>query len=512
MWKLHDPTALPTPEEKRLNDCALHTLSSQLFVAKQLAHDAEELFRQRNAEVDRIEREIAFHKYYVASVRKLPAEILAEIGMILVMKSDVNHWEDIWNFSWTCRAWRNALLANPNIWGARIIVPTCQNQFSLITTARDYARGSHVSLSVTIRASLHQASFTSILQYRPKQITSLHISIKGYSWLPHSTIRSLPNLRRIALYGDIDATLREYYRPLLDTLIPRKNCRTSATKLHEVFLSDIFTGSPRVFARLKSLYLVHCTLPTPEHFVYGISGSSDTLENLTLHICQWSSSVSTPTSPPRGFPRLRNLRTSGTPQARLLRLMRFEVLELFEVGDRDEIWGDSLTNFESLPSVLPVLGLHVMSGWSQMDLMQQSLQICLKRSTTLRIYGEWRSLSVIDECCEVLKQNPRAFGDSITHMEIVCHRVTSEQFSMGHLASIKAAFDSTGRDISITAFIWDPYPPSVALWGMWGMFAMSLIGTFFEHFPRSFGNDADAPQLRPDLHRQHLFMPFASPS
>jgi hypothetical protein len=48
-----------------------------------------------------------------------------------------------------------------------------------------------------------------------------------------------------------------------------------------------------------------------------------------------------------------------------------------------------------------------------------------------------------------MKQNPLAFGDTITHMEIACHRVTSEQFSMEHLATIKAAFDSIGRDISI---------------------------------------------------------------
>jgi hypothetical protein len=55
-------------------------------LAKQLVHDAEELLRQRHAEVDRIEREIAFRRHYAAPVRKLPAEILAEIGMILVMK------------------------------------------------------------------------------------------------------------------------------------------------------------------------------------------------------------------------------------------------------------------------------------------------------------------------------------------------------------------------------------------------------------------------------------------
>jgi hypothetical protein len=285
----------------------------------------------------------------------------------LVMRSDKYHWKDIWNFSWTCRAWRNALLANPKVWGARIIVPTCRNQFSLVTTARGYARGSHVSLSVTVDVPLHPVIFTSILQYRPKQITSLHISNKGHMWLPYTNVQSLPNLRRITLYGDSNGT-RQNYRPLLNSLIPRKNCRISATKSHEVFLRDVSTGSPRVFARLKSLYLVQCTLPALEKFLYHISGSSDTLENLTLHKCQWSPWAPAPTPSPLDFPRLRNLRTSGTPQARLLRFMRFAALEFFEASEIDEIWVDSMPNHEWLPLVLPVIGLLVTHGWSPLEL------------------------------------------------------------------------------------------------------------------------------------------------
>ena len=150
LWEPRDPTALPTLEEKRLIDGAIHTLSSQLFVARQLLHDAEELLRQRHAEVDRIKREIALRRHYVAPVRILPAEILAEIGMILAMRSDHYHWKDIWIFSWTCRAWRNALLANSKVWGARIIVPVCRNQFSIVNAARGFARGSHVSLSASM--------------------------------------------------------------------------------------------------------------------------------------------------------------------------------------------------------------------------------------------------------------------------------------------------------------------------------------------------------------------------
>ena len=491
MWKPHDPTALPTPEEKKLNDCALQILSSQLFLAKQLVHDAEELLRERHAEVDRIEREIALHRYYVATVRKLPAEILAEIGMILVMRSGKFHWKDIWKFSWTCQAWRNALLANPTVWGARLVVPTCRNQLSfinqlsLVNAARDYAHGSHVNLSVTIGPSLHPIIFTSILQYRPKQITSLHISVQGQSWLPHSNIQSLPNLRRIALCGDITGETRESYRPLLNALIPRKNCRISATKPHEVFLSDGFTGSPRVFTRLRSLHLVNCTLPILEHFLYDISGSSDTLENLTLHRCRWSSSIPISPLPPLGLPRLRSFRTSGTPQTRLLQLMRFTRLEFFEAGAFDEIWSDPLATIESLPSVLPVFGLVVSPGWGPRSPVLQSLQFFLKRSTTLRIYGEWGLLSGIIECCEVVTQNPLAFGDSITQMEIACHRLTSEQFSMEHLATIKAVFDSIDRDISITAFNWDPYPPNEASNGIWGTLVISLISIFINHPPRS---------------------------
>jgi len=199
---------------------------------------------------------------------------------------------------------------------------------------------------------------------------------------------------------------------------------------------------------------------------------------LTLHDCRWTWKDSAPTTSPLDFPRLRNLRTSGTPQTRLLRLVQFAALEFFEAGDFDEIWGDPLSRFESLPSFLPALGLIVVRGWTQSNLMQHSLQICLKRSTKLRIYGLWNHLSDIDQCCEVVKQNPLAFGDTIMQMEIACHRLASEQFSMGHLTTIKAAFDNIGRDISIRAFIWDPYPLNEA---PWGMFAMSLICVFIDH-------------------------------
>ena len=179
MWKPHDPTALPTPEEKRLNDGALRILSSQLFAARQLVHDAEEPLRQRQAEVDRIERDIALRRHYAAPVRTLPSEILAEIGMILATRCDNHHWKDIWIFSWTCRAWRNALMATPKVWGVRIVVPECRDQLSLVIAARHYARGSHVSLSAHIGAHIHPIIVTAILQYRPKQITTLHLSTKG---------------------------------------------------------------------------------------------------------------------------------------------------------------------------------------------------------------------------------------------------------------------------------------------------------------------------------------------
>ncbi len=507
MWEPRDPTALPTLEEKTLIDGAIHILSSQLFAARQLVHDAEELLRQRYAEVDRIEREIALRRHYVAPVRKLPAEILAEIGMILATGSDNYYWKDIWVFSWTCRTWRNALLANPKVWGARIVIPACRNEVSLVIAARDYARGSHVNLSTCMGAHLHPTIVTIILQYRPKQITSLHLSTGSHEWPSFSNVKSLPNLRRIALCGDIIQTHHEDYRPLLNALIPRKHCRPSATRTHEVFLSAIYTGTPRVFAKLKSLHLVTCDLPEREYFVHGISGSSDTLESLTLHNCQWYwSAPAVRISSPLDLPRLRSLRTSGTPQARLLRLMRCAALEFFEAGDFDDIWDDSSSNLEILPSVVPIFGLVVTRGWSHVDLMRPSLQICFERSTKLRIYGEWFLPSSIDECCEVMQHNPLAFGGTFTQMEIACHRLTSEQFSMGHLATIKAAFDSIGRDISIRAFIWDPYPLSEA---PWGTSAMSLICIFIDHYPRSLGNDADASSLRADLHlKLHCMSPL----
>ena len=476
LWEPRDPTALPTLEEKRLINGAIHTLSSQLFAARRLLHDAEELLRERHTEVDRIEHEIALRRHHVAPVRILPAEILAEIGMILAMRSDNHHWKDIWIFSWTCRAWRNALLANSKVWGARIIVPACRNQFSLVIAAREYARGSHVSLSACMGDHLHPSIVIPILQYRPKQITTLHLSTGSHEWDPTYNVKSLPNLRRIALCGDIPQKTFEDYQPLLNALIARKNCRPSATRTHEVFLSGIFTGTPRVFAKLQSLHLVRCALPEPERFVHGISGSSDTLESLTLHDCRWSWSPSLPApvsiSSRLDFARLRNLRTWKTYQVELLRLMRCAALEFFEAGEFDEIWDDFEPNFEFLPSVLPVFGLVVTHGWTFVNSDPRPLQICFQRSTKLRIYGDWDLPSSGDECCEAMQHNAFVFGDTITQIEIACHRLASEQFSMEHLATIKAAFNSIGRDISIRAFIWDPYPLSEA---PWGMSAKSLI-------------------------------------
>ena len=156
IWEPHDPTALPTPEEKRLNDGVLHILSSQLLAARQLVHGTGELPRQHHVRIDHIEREIALRRHYAAPVRTLPAEILAEIGMIVATRSDTYHWKAIWIFSWTCRAWRDALLANPKVWGVRIVVPPCRDPLSLVIAARRYARGSHVSLSADIHADFHR--------------------------------------------------------------------------------------------------------------------------------------------------------------------------------------------------------------------------------------------------------------------------------------------------------------------------------------------------------------------
>jgi len=498
MWKPHDPIALPASEEKGLNDEALRILSRELSTAKLLFHDAEELLQQRQAEIDRIEHEIALHRYYAAPVRKLPSEILAKIGMILAMGSDRYRWKAIWIFSWTCRAWRNALMANPNVWGARIIVPECRNQLSLVLAARHYARGAHISLSVSIGYRIHPSLLTAILQYRLKQITTLHLFIGGYPWRPFSNVKSLPNLRRISLCNEILQDRSEDNRLLLDGLIPRKNCRTSATKLHEVFLSrfgrGIYTATPRVFGKLSSLHLILCELPPAGRFVHCISGSSDTLESLTLHICKWSKSgsESVPPSYPKDFPRLRNVHTSRTAQATLLRLMRCTALEFFEAGIFDDIWGNPLSKLELFPPALSVFGLVVTAGWTQFDLMQGPLQSCLKRSTRLRLrtYSIWGHPSSIDECCRVMTRNPLVFGDTIAQIEIVCNKMTSGRFTEEHLTTIKAAFDSVGRDISIRAFIWDPDLISTA---PWGTFAVSRICILLniDHSPRPFGNDTD---------------------
>ena len=492
MWKPHDLTTLPTSEEKELNDEALHILSSELFAAR-LLHDAEGRFRHCQAEVDRIEHEIALHKYYAAPVRKLPSEILAKIGMILAMSSESYYWKVVWIFSWTCRAWRNALMANPNVWGARIVVPECRNQLSLVLAARHYARGAHISLSVSIGDCIHPTLLTPILKDRPKQITTLHLSTGGHLCSMFSNVKALPNLRRISLCGDTTRVRRVDYQPLLNGLIPRKNCRPSATKLHEVFLSGIYTGTPRVFGRLTSLYLVQCALPPAERFIDGISGSSDTLEYLTLHSCRWpgSGSDSVPPSYPKDFPHLRNLRTSGTDQTKLLRLMRCTALEFFESGIFDKIWEDPLS-IELFPPALSVFGLVVTGMWTQFDLMQGPLQGCLERSTKLRIYGDWSPPLSIDESCRVMAQNPLIFGNTITQIEIAWNKMASEQFTEEHLTTIKAGFDSVGRDISIRAFSWDAEPDPINI-APWGTFAVSRICTFIniDHSPRPFGNDTD---------------------
>jgi len=491
MWKPHDLNALPTSEEKELNDEALHILSSELIAARLLLHDAEERLRQRQAEVDRIEHEISLHRYYAAPVRKLPPEILAKIGIILAMSSDSYYWKAIWIFSWTCRAWRNALMAHPNVWGARIVVPECQNQLSLVLAAREYARGAHISLSVRIGDRIHPILLTAILQYRPKQITTLHLSTGGHSWHMFSSVKALPNLQRISLCSNTPRKRHEDYQPLLNGLIPRKNCRTSATKPHEVFLSRIYTGTPRVFGKLSSLHLVLCALPPAERFIDGISGSSDTLESLTLHTCEWPGSGSgyVPQSDPKDFPRLRNLRTSGTAQTKLLRLMRCTALEFFESGIFDDIWEDP-SSIESFPPALSVFGLVVTRGWARFDLMQGPLQSCLERSTKLRIYGDWSLPSGIDECCREMAQDPHVFGGTITQIEIACNKLTSEQFTKEHLTTIKAAFDSVSLDISIRAFIWDPDPINPAPWGTFAVSRICILISI-DHSLRSFGNDTD---------------------
>ena len=252
MWEPHDPTALPTSKEKELNDEALRILSIELSAAKHLFYEAEVLLQQRQEEVARIEHKIERHRYYAVPVRKLPPEILAKIGIILAMSKDRYYWKAIWIFSWTCQAWRNALMANPNVWGARIVVPECRNQPSLLLAARYYAHGAHISLLVSIGDRTHPI-LTTILQYRPKQITALHLLIGGYSWSvgAFSNITALPNLRRISLYGDITRDRREDYQPLLNGLIPRKNCRLNYTRSSLV----AYTQGPLGFSANYPLFI-----------------------------------------------------------------------------------------------------------------------------------------------------------------------------------------------------------------------------------------------------------------
>ena len=89
-----------------------------------------------------------------------------------------------------------------------------------------------------------------------------------------------------------------------------------------------------------------------------------------------------------------------------------------------------------------------------------------------------------------MTRNPLVFGDTIAQIEIVCNKMTSGRFTEEHLTTIKAAFDSVGRDISIRAFIWDPDLISTA---PWGTFAVSRICILLniDHSPRPFGNDTD---------------------
>jgi len=223
------------------------------------------------------------------------------------------------------------------------------------------------------------------------------------------------------------------------------------------------TGTyPRILAKLSVLSLVGCYIPSLEVFVTAISGSSVTLESLSMCYCN----SETPFPPTRvvDFLALRKLR--WIPKEPIL---GGHILEYIRVPKLTCYTGTFSVGFLagdfSTPN-LGTLGFFLDRRVPESnEFLHPVLEQSLSRCHTLTFYTFFIRSDDLDELLALIASHPYMLGSSFKRFNIAYHG-PAMRYRREHLQTTKLGLDTTGREIEVAFYDWTPTPLDQRPWGV----------------------------------------------
>jgi hypothetical protein len=472
LWEPDDPTSLPSGTERLLAEQVLTSLSTELAVRLLRIRETEQLLEEQKAEAATLEREIAHRRFYLAPIRRLPPDVLGDV--VVLLSEEDRSWRDVWRFSWVCRVWRSATMARPSAWSRITIgIPRCRNPVELAKAASRYARGCDIDLYIDSRLNkLDAPALLSILNCRPKRVTSLYLTLRDILADSLEGLRPYPNLRRISL-----STRYAIQTKILDSLVPRRHRGRASAKTFELHLdrTHFISGAyPRVLAKLRVLSLAGCLLPALEEFTTALSGSSMTLQSLSMCHCDWTSTL--PPTRIIDFPALRKLRwipTRPRSGSHILEYIRMQHLTCY-TGTLSA-W--LLAGISSTPNI-GTLGIFLDRMVPQVDDFRHSvLEQSLSQCHTLTFYTFFVKSSDLDVLLVLISMYPHVIGSSATRLNILYYGPAT-CYGPTRLQTVKRGLDRTGREIEVAFYDWTPGPLDERPWGMFDICSKMVLTCF----------------------------------
>jgi len=152
LWEPDDPTTLPNGTERLLTEQVITNLAMELAVLRLSIQQNERLLEAQRNNAAALELEIARRRFYLSLIRRLPSEVLGDI-VVLLSKED-RLWREIWVFSWVCRAWRSAAMAQSSAWSRIAVgIPRRRNPVELVKAAASYVRGNDMEMISTFTST-----------------------------------------------------------------------------------------------------------------------------------------------------------------------------------------------------------------------------------------------------------------------------------------------------------------------------------------------------------------------
>jgi F-box-like len=476
LWKPTDERAFPSPSEKDKTRAIIGELQRELDAENSIIELTTKVLAEHQRRARRLEGELQKRKLYIAPVRTVPDDLLADMLALALARGhghgrgrghgrhDDYDRRQIWRLSHVCRRWRRVCLASASLW-SRIEVDLAVDRPFVGLVQRWRERAWATKQTIVLRLCLEQfGALRGMCKGGVKYITHLRLIIPAVAIAPprFNLPPALPCLRHLSLVNDaghyplnyIEAKV--YITSLCHRLFARRQTRCnyipSPGLFHLEFRNLAFDKPLRVLNRVHTLVLRKCTFAGPLLILQFLEAARYTLKHFEYTDCWTQTLEELPSTRPVAFLSLLTLtHNSPTPN-------RFSILSILSCPtltaltiDVDALRSCTVAHFPGLKELCLVRTYLTIGKYPNSPLVRDSIHL---ETLTVSDPFENDDISSMFHAKNMLSflqlADPSTFTPSLRCIRVHFRRISDaiEGFESGFQA-IASNFTKCGRDVKI---------------------------------------------------------------